>query len=139
MNIREDITQLKTGKRDLRKFGWTVGGALIVLGVLFFLRHKANYPYFFWPGIVLLVFAATCPGALKQIYIGWMTMAFVLGFILSHVILTLFFFLILTPIGLVARLFRKDFLSLIRDRQSASYWVRRHDPPKTLADYERQF
>jgi hypothetical protein len=139
MNIREDIRQLKRGKRDLRKFGWMVGGVLIVIGVLFFLRHKSNYPYFFWPGIALLVFATICPAALKQIYIGWMTMAFVLGFIVSHVILTLFFFLIITPIGLVARLFRKDFLSLTRDRPSVSYWVHRHDPPKTLADYERQF
>jgi hypothetical protein len=139
MNIREDIAQLKTGKRDLRKFGWMVGGVLVVLGVLLFLRHKSNYPYFFWPGIVLLVFAAIYPAALKQIYIGWMTMAFVLGFIVSHVILTLFFFLIITPIGLIARLFRRDFLSLKLDRQSASYWIQRHDAEKTLADYERQF
>lgn len=139
MSIREDIKQLKTGKHDLRKFGLMVGGVLIVLGLLSFLRHKSNYPYFFWPGIALLVFAAICPRALKPIYIGWMTMAFVLGFIVSNVILTLFFFLIITPIGLAARLFRKDFLSLTLDRQSASYWVHRHDPPKALADYERQF
>src|ERR1041385_2576108 len=139
MNILEDIKQLKTGKRDLRKFGSTVGGVLVVLGVLLFLRQKSNYSYFFWPGIALLVFAAVCPAALKQIYIGWMTMAFVLGFIVSHVILTLFFFLIITPVGLAARCLRKDFLSLTRDRQSVSYWIHRHDPPKTLADYERQF
>ena len=139
MSIREDIKQLKTGERDLRKFGLMVGGVLIVLGVLLFLRHKPHYSYFFWPGIALVMFAVISPGALKQIYIGWMTMAFVLGIIVSHVILTLFFFLIITPVCLAARLFQKDFLGLTLDRQSASYWVHRHDPPKTLADYERQF
>jgi hypothetical protein len=139
MNIRDDIKQLKTGKRDLRKFGFTVGGVFIVLGVVSFLRHKAHYPYFFWPGFALVVSAAIFPRALKQVYIGWMTVAFVLGFIISHVILSLFFYLIITPTGLIARLFRKDFLSLKQDRQSASYWIQRHDDEKTLADYERQF
>jgi hypothetical protein len=139
MNIREDIKQLNTGDRALRKFGLTVGGVFAVLGLLFLWRHKAHYPYFLWPGAALVVFGAAQPRVLKWIYIAWMSLAFVLGFVMAHVILTLFFFLVITPTGLIARLTGKDFLSLKLDRAASSYWIPREPKPKTPADYERQF
>ena len=103
MNIRQEIKELKTGARDLRKFGLLVGGVLCLFGLLFLLRHKTNYPYLFWPGAALIAFGAVWPRALKYPYIAWMTMAFALGFVMSQVILTLFFFLLVTPISLLAR------------------------------------
>lgn len=139
MNIREDIKQLKTGERDLRKFGLMVGGVFAVLGILFLLRHKAHYPYFLWPGIVLLAFGAVFPRALKYVYIAWMSVAFVLGFVMAHVVLTLFFFLVITPIGLIARLTGKDFLRLKLDKTAATYWIRREQKVRAEADHERQF
>lgn len=139
MNIREDIKQLQTSDRDLRKFGLMVGGVFAVLGLLFLWRHKVFYPYFLWPGVVLVLFGAILPRALKWIYIAWMSVAFVLGFVMAHVILTLLFFLVITPIGLVARLVGKDFLSLKLDRAAKSYWIPRDSKTKSAADYERQF
>ena len=50
MNIREDIKQLKTSDRDLRKFGLVVGGVFVAVGLLFWWRHPGRSPYFFWPG-----------------------------------------------------------------------------------------
>jgi len=139
MNIREDIRQLKTGDRDLRKFGIMVGGVFAVLGLLVLWRHKAFYPYLLWPGVALVVFGAVLPRALKWLYIAWMSLAFVLGFVMAHVILTLFFFLILTPVGLVARAFGQDFLRLKLERQGSSYWIPREKRDKSPAEYERQF
>ncbi len=139
MNIREDIKQLKTSDRDLRKFGLMVGGVFAVLGLLFLWRHKAHYPYFLWPGAVLVLFGVILPRALKWIYVAWMSVAFVLGFVMAHVILALLFYLVITPIGLMARLVGKDFLSLKLDRAAKSYWIHRESKTKSAADYERQF
>jgi Saxitoxin biosynthesis operon protein SxtJ len=139
MNIRDDIKQLKTDSRDLRKFGLMVGGVFAVLGLLFLLRHKGHWPYFLWPGVALVLFGAIIPRALKWVYVAWMSVAFVLGYVMAHVILTLFFFLVITPIGLVARLFGQDFLSLKLDRAAKSYWLPRGPKAKSPADYERQF
>ena len=139
MNIQEDIKQLKTSPRDLRKFGLVVGGVFALLGTWFLLRHKAHYPYFLWPGIALMTFGAVFPRTLKYIYIAWMSAAFVLGFVMAHVILTLFFVLVITPIGLVAQLVGKDFLRLKLDRHSTTYWIRREHKARTAADYEKQF
>jgi hypothetical protein len=139
VNIRDDIKQLKTSDRDLRKFGLMVGGVFAVLGGLFLWRAKAYYPYFLWPGGGLVLLGAVLPRALKWIYIVWMSLAFVLGFVMAHVILTLMFYLVLTPIGLVARLCGQDFLSLKLNRAAKSYWIPRDPKPKSPADYERQF
>lgn len=139
MNIREDIRQLQTDAATLRKFGLMVGGVFLVLGGLFLWRQKAIGPWLFWPGVPLVVLGAVLPRSLKYVYVAWMSLAFVLGFIVAHVILTLFFYLVVTPIGLAARLAGKDFLGLKRDRNAPSYWLPRADKPKSAADYERQF
>ena len=139
MNIREDIKELKTSDRDLRKFGLMVGSVFAVLGLLFLWRHKPFHPYFLWPGGVLIILGATLPRALKWVYLAWMSLAFVLGFVMAHVILTLLFFLVITPMGWAARLTGKDFLSLKLDRNAKSYWIPRATKPKSASDYERQF
>ena len=139
MNIREDIKQLKTDTATLRKFGLLVGGVFVALGLLFLFRHAHRTPYFAWPGGVLMVLGAVLPRALKWVYIAWMSLAFVLGFVMAHLILALLFYLLITPIGLVARLLGKDFLSQKLDRTAASYWTARKNKPKSAAEYERQF
>jgi hypothetical protein len=139
MNLRDDIKQLKTGKRDLRKFGLLVGGIFVLIGLLFLWRHKSHYPYFLWPGLVLVVLGVVLPPALKWVYLAWMSVAFVLGFVMAHVILTLLFLLVITPLGLVARLFGQDFLSLNLNRAARTYWIPRDQLVKSPATYERQF
>jgi Saxitoxin biosynthesis operon protein SxtJ len=139
MNIRDDIKQLKTSDRDLRKFGLMVGGVFALLGLLFLWRHPGRSPYFLWPGGVLMLLGTILPRALKWTYIGWMSVAFLLGFIMAHVILTLLFFLVITPIGLIARMFGQDFLSLKLNRSTPSYWIPRPQKSRSAAEYERQF
>lgn len=137
--IREEIKQLKTGERELRKFGWLVGGVLAALGIFMWVRDKTYFPYLLGPGIVLVVSGFLFPKALKYVYIAWMSVAIVLGFVVSTVILAIFFLLVVTPIGLIARLCRKDFLSLKIQREAPTYWIRREQVVKAATEYERQF
>ena len=139
MSIRADLKKLRTGARDLRKFGLTVGGVFILLGVLLLLRHRSSYSSFLGAGVLLVAFGVIWPRALKYIYIAWMALAFTLGFLMSNVILTLFFFLLVTPIGLLARLFQKDFLARKWNKEERSYWIPCGKEVKTAETYERQF
>ncbi|HMP81281.1 MAG TPA: SxtJ family membrane protein [Verrucomicrobiota bacterium] len=139
MNIRQDIKQLKTDVTTLRKFGLMVGGVFLAIGLLFLWRHPGRTPYFAWPGGVLMFAGAVFPHGLKWVYVAWMSVAFILGFVMAHVILVMFFYCVVTPVGLVARVFGKDFLRLKRDNQAGSYWIRREKSLKTQADYERQY
>jgi hypothetical protein len=137
--IRDEIKQLKTGTRELRKFGLLVGGVFALLGVILLLRHRATAPYFLIAGALLILPGLIVPRGLKSIYIAWMSLAIVLGFVVSGVLLILFFFLVITPIGLVARCLGNDFLNLKLDRPAASYWIPRERKPKNPPEYERQF
>ena len=137
--ILKDFKELKTGTRELRNFGLLVGGVFALLGLLFLARGKANYPWLLTPGLALVTLGAIAPRSLKYIYLVWMGLALVLGFVVSHVILTIFFFLVITPIGLIARLAGKDFLRLKLDRQAKSYWIPRDRNRKAPEEYERQF
>jgi hypothetical protein len=137
--IREELKHLKTEPRDLRKFGLMVGGVFLLLGLWFVFRHKPWHGWFWVPGAVLITLGAIIPKALKHVYIAWMSLALVLGLIVSTLLLTLFYYLVVTPIGLAARLCGKDFLA--RKYSSApSYWlVRAASGPKQPAEYEQQF
>ena len=138
--IREEINLLKTGPPELRKFGLLIGAVFALLGIWFWWRDKARYPYFLAPGTVLVVLGAIAPRALRLIYVGWMTVAFLLGFVVSNILLTLFFYLVVTPIGLVARLAGKDFLNRKLDSQTKSYWIMRDRlSSKQKRNYEQQF
>ena len=137
--ILEEIKKLKTGERELRKFGWLVGGVFVALATLMWLRHKPYFPYFLVPGVLLIVSGFLFPKILKYVYIAWMSVAIVLGFVVSNVILTVFFFLVITPIGLITRLLGKDFLALKIDREAPTYWIPRERARKIAAEYERQF
>jgi hypothetical protein len=137
--IRSEIKELKTGWRELRKFGLLVGLVFAALGVGSWLRHKPAAPYLLTPGVLLMFFALAAPRALKYVYIVWMSLAIVLGFVVSNILLTLFFFVIITPIGFIARCSGKDFLSLKPDRKAASYWLPREKKSRKPQEYERQF
>src|SRR5262245_54170665 len=120
-----DLKSLKTGRRELRNFGLLVGVVFVGLGLLFLIRGKPAAPWLLLPGSLLMVFGLVAPAVLKYPYLVWMSFALVLGFVVSHVILTLFFFLVITPIGLIARMVGKDFLRLKLDPGASSYWLPR--------------
>lgn len=138
--ILDEIKQINRGERDLRRFGLLVGAVFAGLGILLMARGKGHFWYFLAPGAALMLAGLACPKALRSIYVVWMSVAIVLGFIVSLLILTGLFFLVITPIGLAARLSGKDFLRLKPDPRAATYWIpRERKADKSPADYERQF
>ena len=125
---------------ELRKFGLLVGGVFCLLGLWFFLRNKPFYWWMLVSGGPLLALGAILPRSLKWIYVGWMTFAITLGTIISTIILTLLFYLVVTPTGLIARAIGKDFLSQKLDPNAVSYWILRETSrPKQKHEHEQQF
>ena len=138
--ILDEIRNLKTGRRELSKFGLLVGGVSAAIGTLMWVRGKAHFTFLLAPGIGLMMLGLVFPRGLKQVYVAWMSLSLLLGFVVSNVILTGFFFLVITPVGLAARCLGKDFLRLKPDRQAKTFWLpTERRGPKPPEDYERQF
>lgn len=136
--IKQEIRDLDRSPRALRKFGFTVGGALAVLAVVSELRHgHAGLILFALAGLVPLA-GWLAPRFLTRFFVVWMTFAIVLGWIITRIILTVLFFCVLTPIGMLQRLFGKSPIKLVIQKSRATYWQARLERPVHL-DYERQF
>ena len=137
--IKEEFRNIKETKKDLRKFGITVGGVLILIAVLLFYFDKSSAPYFGIVGAILFFTGFIIPQVLKPLNKIWMGLAIVLGFFMSRLILTILFYLILTPIAFIAKLVGKKFMFLKYDKSVKSYWEKRTHIQKNPLDYERQF
>ncbi len=127
--IAEEIRALDTSRRALRSFGLVVGGVFV--GIAAVIVWRSGWVLTPWGigfgsvGSVLMLLGLVVPMLLRPIYKVWMGIAVVLGFIMTRVLLTLVFVLLVVPIGLVLRLVGKDLLRLRLDREATSYWLPR--------------
>ncbi len=135
----EEIKNIKSGKRELRQFGITISTVLGLLGVLLFLRQKDYYFYFFIFCGTFLFLGLVAPTLLKPIQKIWMSLAIIIGWFVTRVILTVLFYLVATPIGILARMFGKAFLDTKFDRTAHSYWIVREPASFNKESYENQF
>jgi len=137
--IKEEFKNIKETKKDLRKFGLTVGGVLIIIAALLFNFGKPLAIYFTVIGVLLFVSGIIIPQILKPLNKIWMGLAIVLGFFMSRLILTLLFYIALTPVSLLAKMVGKKFIDLKYDKSAKTYWEKRTINQKKPIDYERQF
>ncbi len=132
----EDIKNISTTKEDIRKFGYLVGGIIVLIGLFILWKGTTDYRIFLGLGLALIILGVVIPSVLKPIYYVWMVFATILGWIMTRVILTVIFYLIVTPIGLIAKIFRKKFLDLSFKTNDTTYWNYRQDSESNI---EKQF
>lgn len=113
----------KKTNRELRIFGITMACAFIVFGGLFLWRAKPVWPYLFGVAGFFLVFGLLLPRVLAPIEWTWMKLAHLMGQVMTRVILTITFFVVMTPLGLIRRIFNRDPLHCKFDKEAQSYWV----------------
>ena len=137
--IIEEIRSIKSDKKECRKFGLSVGIVLIIISVILAFYDTGSFVYFGSIGGLLVISAVIAPALLKPLQKIWMILAVIMGFIMTRLILLILFYLILTPIGLIARLFGKDFLDLKLNKEQVSYWNKREAGQYEKLETERQF
>ena len=74
-------------------------------------------------GSILVVLGLIAPRWLKPLYVPWMTISLVLGFVMTRVLLTLVFVGMVTPLGVIMRLCGRDPLHRKPDPKARSYWI----------------
>lgn len=110
---------------ELRKFGFVMAAAIAVVFGLF-LPWVFGRAWPTWPFVVAGVFAAFAlawPRALAPVLRGWMKVGHALGWFNSRIILSVLFFGLVLPLGLLMRLFGKDPIARKRDAAVASYRI----------------
>ena len=135
----EEIKNIKSEKSDLRNFGITISVILLIIAGFLFWKEKESFQILLTFGVTLCILGIAIPFILKPIYWVWMIFATILGWIMTRVILSLLFYIIFTPIGLILRFFGKQFLELRWDKSKESYWNYRTNEHLKKEIYEKQF
>ena len=136
MVLQPDIKIIRD-VNDLRKFGRVMAGALAVVTLV--VLWRSGWPQTPWVegfGLVaalFLAFSIVRPKALAPIEWAWMKLAMVLNYVMTRVLLTLVFFLAVTPIGGIFKLLRKDLLGKRFDPSANTYWT----PPEEDGPWTR--
>ena len=79
------------------------------------------------------------PGRIRPIYTGMIVLTRPIGWVVSHVLLTILYYGLISPIGVFMRIVRRDRLRLkIPICEQASYWVQRQQSDDS-SRYLKQF
>ncbi len=128
-------------KQNLKNFGLIMSSMIALLfGLIIPILKQDIFYYTLWPWAIASIFMLLSLFQalwLNQIYKAWMKVGHILGWFNTRVILALLFFGLLTPIGLILRLFNKDPLLKKIDPNLTSYRI----PCKSInpAEFERPF
>lgn len=125
--------------RELVKFGATFLGGMVVIGLLYhFVFHNEPLAKGLWiAGGVVFALSFIRPVA-RVLYILWMGLGITMGLVTSPIVLGVVFLLLITPVGLIFKLVRRDAMKRKMDRGAETYWeeYKETDDPAT---YVKQF
>jgi hypothetical protein len=137
--LKEEIKHIDQSTKALRKFGLTVGIVLLAITAVLFFNNRSGYVYFGAVGIFLSLAGIIFPKVLKPFNKVWMSLALIIGWFTSRLILILLYYFVITPIGIIARIAGKDFISERWNKEQKSYWVKREIKSFSKEEFERQF
>jgi hypothetical protein len=124
-------------KAEGRKFALTVGSAFVVLAAVAWWRGRPVVSGVLGAvGVLLVVAGLTIPAQLGPALRVWMGLAHAISKVTTPVFLGVVFFLVVTPIGLLKRLFGSR--PLHRPR-GATAWITRAPDARRSLDMHRQF
>ena len=117
--------KLKEEPREWLKFTGVMALAGAIVAFALHRKHVIPREAFIATLIVLVVALAICavrPRWFRGFYRSGMTASWHVGQVMGRVLLTVFFLLLVTPMGLLLRLMGKDLLELKRRPDASSYW-----------------
>lgn len=128
----------RTETNQLRNFGLMVGGILLIIGLWPALLRSEDPPGLVAVlGGLLVVLGLGLPKVLGPVYRVWMILGHALGWVNTRILLGIVFYGLLTPMGLIMRLFGKDSMRRQFVQEAHTYRIVRR--PRPHSHIMRQF
>ena len=111
---------------------------IVFLGLGLWPITNNNNPniYLILISIIFLILGLLDSKLLSPLNSFWIKLGEFLGKIIAPIVMAIIYFIILTPISLIVRLFGKDLLGLKFTNQTKTYWIKRK---KDLNSMNKQF
>lgn len=132
LNMDKDRYTEPADEKMLRDFSLLMGGAIILFfGLLIPWIRGLAWPYWPWAlAAVLALCGLAVPRLLSPVHALWMKFAQGAGWLNSRLILSLLFYLFITPTGWIMRLLGKDPMAREFEAERDSYRVISEDTPR---------
>ncbi len=130
--------EIVAGPSD-RNFGFTMAAVCALIGGLGLYKNSSHAPIWLAAAVVFATLTLWRPQSLGPANRAWLKLGLLMYRVVNPVIMAILFFGAILPIGLIMRLFGKDFLRLARDRASPTYWLPRSDPRPPSESMRQQF
>lgn len=126
---------------EQRKFGILMAVCIGLLGTFRWWKHGfTEVPvYFFGLAAAFLVLGLIAPLLLRPVLMVWMKFAEALNWLVTRILLTVAFCVLIVPTRVVMKIAGKDPLKRAWDPAAATYWEDAEDQPKEFDRYLDQF
>ena len=115
-----------------RNFGLVFFVFFLIIGLWPLLgTNEIRYWSIFF-SIIFFLLGITNSKLLNPLNKIWFNFGILLGKMISPLVMVIIFFLIITPIGVIMRVFGKDILSLKYNKKNKSYWIEKIGPKSKM-------
>ena len=123
-------------KSSNKSFGLLFFVVFLIIG-LWPLKNGENLNvYFIIASVVFLILGLLNSKLLTPLNKSWIKLGEILGIIIAPIVMALVYFVILTPVSFIVRVFGKDLLNLKFLKEKDTYWIKRK---KSLGSMKKQF
>ena len=119
-----------------KSFGLLFFIVFLILGIWPLINSEDLNLYLITASLIFLILGLKNSKLLSPLNKLWIKFGEILGIIIAPIVMALIYFIILTPISLIVRIFGKDLLGLKIKRDSKTYWIKRK---KNLGSMKKQF
>ena len=123
-------------RKNNKGFGLLFFAVFLIIGLWPIINGDSPRIIFFIIGLIFLILGLVNSKILTPLNKAWMKFGELLGKIIAPIVMAGVYFIVLTPISIIVRLFGKDLLKVKFSDKSKSYWIKRD---KDLGSMDKQF
>ena len=136
--LESDHDEIIAGPSD-RNFGFTMAAVFALIGGFGLYKGASHAPLWLCIAAVFAGLTLWRPQSLNLANRAWLKLGLLMYRFVNPIIMAILFFGAMLPIGLLMRLFGKDFLKLERVSSLPTYWLPRSDPRPPSESMRQQF
>jgi hypothetical protein len=137
-SLESERDEIIVGPSD-RNFGFTMAAVFGLIGAWGLYKASSHWPIWLSVAAVFAIVTLVRPQSLGPANRAWLKLGLLMYKVVNPVIMAILFFGMILPIGVLMRMFGKDFLRLARDQQASTYWLPRVDPRPQSESMKQQF
>ena len=119
-----------------KSFGLLFFVVFLIIGLWPLKNGESLNFYFIIASVVFLILGLLNSKLLSPLNKSWVKLGEILGIIIAPIVMALVYFVILTPVSIIVRVFGKDLLGLKFLKKKDTYWIKRK---KILGSMKKQF